>query len=97
MKRYYEKLNLADARATPYDLRRTMEDVVISLRKKAGSDAVMPVDTLKTEAELRSAVIDRLIEASLSESKPALEATLERWRTIGAQKSEPDSTEPKAG
>jgi hypothetical protein len=53
------------------------------------------VNTLKSEAELRTAVIDRLIAASLSESKPALEATLERWRTIDAQRSELDRSDPK--
>ena len=77
-----------------------MEDVVISLRNEAGPespDAVTPVNTLKSEAELRTAVIDRLIAASLSESKPALEATLERWRTIDARRTEPDSTDQKAG
>ena len=42
----------------------------------------MPANTLKTEAELRSAVIDRLIAASLSDGKPAREATLERWRSL---------------
>ena len=42
----------------------------------------MPVNMLKTEAELRHAVIDRLIAASLSEGKPAREATLERWRAL---------------
>lgn len=42
----------------------------------------MPVNVLKTEAELRTAVIDRLIAASLSASKPAREATLERWRAL---------------
>jgi hypothetical protein len=39
---------------------------------------------LKTEAELRIAVID-LIAASLSDGKPAREATLERWRALGAK------------
>ena len=38
----------------------------------------MPADMLKTEAELRNAVIDRLIAASLSDSAPAREATVER-------------------
>ncbi len=42
----------------------------------------MPANMLKTEAELRHAVIDRLIAASLSEGKPAREATLERWRAL---------------
>jgi hypothetical protein len=45
----------------------------------------MPANTLKTEAELRHAVIDRLIAASLSEGKPAREATLERWRTLNVK------------
>jgi hypothetical protein len=40
---------------------------------------------LKNEAELRNAVIDRLIAASLSDGKPAREATLERWRSMGAK------------
>jgi hypothetical protein len=40
---------------------------------------------LKTEAELRIAVIDRLIAASLSDGKPARESTLERWRALGAK------------
>jgi hypothetical protein len=47
----------------------------------------MPANTLKTEAELRHAVIDRLIAASLSEGKPAREATLERWRALNMKPS----------
>lgn len=47
----------------------------------------MPADMLKTEAELRHAVIDRLIAASLSDGKPAREATLERWRSLAAKTS----------
>jgi hypothetical protein len=43
----------------------------------------MPTNMLKVEAELRTSVIDRLIAASLSDGKPAREATLERWRNIG--------------
>lgn len=43
----------------------------------------MPANALKTEAALRTAVIDRLIAASLSDGKPAREANLERWREIG--------------
>ena len=77
-----------------------MEDVVISLRNEAGPespDAVTPVNTLKSEAELRTAVIDRLIAASLREGKPAREATLERWRTIGVRKTQLDNRDPKAG
>ena len=42
----------------------------------------MPADMLKTEAELRNAVIDRLIAASLSDGQPAREAHLERWRSL---------------
>ena len=56
----------------------------------------MPVNALKTEAELRHAVIDRLIAASLSDGKPAREATLAQWRALSAQTAEPKSTEPKA-
>jgi hypothetical protein len=47
----------------------------------------MPANMLKTEAELRHAVIDRLIAASLSEGKPAREATLERWRALHVKPS----------
>lgn len=36
----------------------------------------------KTEAELRQAVIDRLIAASLSSGKSAREAALLRWREL---------------
>ncbi len=43
----------------------------------------MSASALKIEAELRNAVIDRLIAASLSDGKPAREATLQRWRMIG--------------
>ncbi len=50
----------------------------------------MPANALKTEAELRTDVIDRLIAASLNDGKPAREANLERWRAIGA------NTEAKA-
>ncbi len=39
--------------------------------------------TLTTETQLRHAVIDRLIAASLRDGKPAREATLERWRMLG--------------
>ena len=38
---------------------------------------------LTTETQLRHAVIDRLIAASLRDGKPAREATLERWRMLG--------------
>jgi hypothetical protein len=43
----------------------------------------MPANMLKTEAELRHAVIDRLIAASLRDGKPAREATMENWRALG--------------
>jgi hypothetical protein len=56
---------------------------------------VTHVNTLKVEAELRNTVIDRMITAGLSASKPALEATLEQWRTIGARNNQP--AVPKAG
>jgi hypothetical protein len=35
---------------------------------------------INKETELRHAVIDRLIAASLRDGTPAREATLERWR-----------------
>ena len=54
----------------------------------------MPANMLKTEAELRTAVIDRLIAASLNDGKPAREATLERWRALSAK---PAATEQSAG
>ena len=50
----------------------------------------MPANMLKTEAELRHAVIDRLIAASLNEGKPAREATLERWRALNPKPSRQD-------
>ncbi|HVE22934.1 MAG TPA: hypothetical protein VNC39_13245 [Acidocella sp.] len=56
----------------------------------------MPVNALKTEAELRNAVIDRLIAASLRDGKPAREATLARWRAIAPRPVEPTSQEPNA-
>jgi hypothetical protein len=41
------------------------------------------MSTMKTtETELRHAVIDRLIAASMRDGTPAREATLERWRTL---------------
>jgi len=43
----------------------------------------MPADSLKSEAELRAGVIDRLIAASLREGGPAREAMLENWRRLG--------------
>jgi hypothetical protein len=42
---------------------------------------------MKTEADLRHAVIDRLIAASLADGKPAREAVLERWRSIATQRT----------
>lgn len=47
----------------------------------------MPTDMLKTEAELRNAVIDRLIAASMNDGK-AREASMERWRNLGSQAAE---------
>ncbi|HQT64100.1 MAG TPA: hypothetical protein PLT25_03110 [Acidocella sp.] len=49
------------------------------------------MNTVHTETELRHAVIDRLIAASLRDSTPAREATLERWR---AQATEKAATQP---
>ncbi|MDE8346665.1 MAG: hypothetical protein POH28_10920 [Acidocella sp.] len=43
----------------------------------------MPDKALTTEADLRVAVIDRLIAASLRDGKPAREANLAQWRAIG--------------
>ena len=43
----------------------------------------MPTPT--TESQLRHAVIDRLIAASLRDGKPNREATLERWRSLGGK------------
>jgi hypothetical protein len=54
----------------------------------------MSTNTLTTEAELRTAVIDRLIAASLSDGKPAREATLERWRSLNTQPT--PSVKPEA-
>ena len=45
----------------------------------------MSRNALKTEAELRNALIDRLIAASLSEGKPTREANLERWRSMNTK------------
>ncbi|NNM57502.1 hypothetical protein [Acidocella sp.] len=56
----------------------------------------MPVNMLKTEADLRHAVIDRLIAASLSNGKPAMEATLERWRRMSIPAIDAAKTETKA-
>lgn len=49
--------------------------------------------TLKTEAQLRQAVIDRLIAASLNTSKPAREEVLARWRALN---DHPTSEAPRA-
>jgi hypothetical protein len=51
----------------------------------------MPANALTTEAELRIAVIDRLIAASLRDSQPAREATLERWRALGNGRPAPEA------
>lgn len=44
----------------------------------------------KTEAELRQAVIDRLIAASVNNGQSAREAALSRWRALS-----PDCTDQK--
>jgi hypothetical protein len=41
-------------------------------------------NTIVKEAELRRNVIDRLINASLSDAAPVREATLQRWRALNA-------------
>ena len=44
----------------------------------------------KTETELRQAVIDRLIAASVSNGKNAREAALARWRQLALQSTNTD-------
>ena len=48
------------------------------------------------ESELRRTMMARLIAASLGEGKQAREATLERWRTIGARLAQPGHSASKA-
>lgn len=48
----------------------------------------------KTEAELRQAVIDRLIAASVSNGKTAREAALTRWRELAPQVVTVEQTVP---
>lgn len=48
----------------------------------------------KTEAALRQAVIDRLIEASLNDGKSAREAALMRWRELALRSSPQGQTYP---
>jgi hypothetical protein len=51
-----------------------------------------------SETQLRHAVIDRLIAASLRDGKPAREATLERWRSMGSPSgATPAAVEPNRG
>lgn len=47
-----------------------------------------PMLTKTIETELRHAVIDRLIAASMSDGTPAREANLQRWRTMTAKAPE---------
>jgi hypothetical protein len=47
-----------------------------------------------TETELRHAVIDRLIAASLRDVAPAREADLKSWRTIGTKTSPSTNQSP---
>jgi hypothetical protein len=49
---------------------------------------------VSTETELRHAVIDRLIAASLRDVTPAREATMQRWRDMNAKRS--DQSEGKS-
>lgn len=46
----------------------------------------------KTEAELRQAVIDRLIAASVSNGKSLREAALTRWRELPVQPAHMESS-----
>jgi hypothetical protein len=48
---------------------------------------MMSANSPNTEAELRTAVIDRMIAASLNDGKPAREANLEQWRSLGTKSS----------
>jgi hypothetical protein len=48
---------------------------------------------MKREAELRTAVIDRLIAASLRDSTPAREASLERVRNAHAATANAESNQ----
>jgi hypothetical protein len=52
-------------------------------------------NALTLESELRHAVIDRLIAASLRDGAPAREATLERWRAM--QPAAPAAEPAKGG
>jgi hypothetical protein len=45
-------------------------------------------NTIALEAELRRNVIDRLITASLSDTGPVREATLQRWRALNIVRNE---------
>jgi hypothetical protein len=44
--------------------------------------------TTALETELRHAVIDRLIAASLRDTAPARELTLQRWRNLASKSAE---------
>ncbi len=45
-------------------------------------------NSIAREAELRRNVIDRLINASLTDATPAREANLQRWRSLKTARSE---------
>ncbi len=53
-------------------------------------------NTLALETELRRNLIDRLINASLSDAAPAREATLQRWRSLKPVRENPGSPDPAA-
>jgi hypothetical protein len=55
----------------------------------------MPTST-SLEAELRHAVIDRLIAASLRDGMPAREFNLQRWRAIAAEALDKRASEAAA-
>ena len=45
-------------------------------------------NSIAREAELRRNVIDRLIAASLDDTAPTREATLQRWRSLKTHRNE---------
>ena len=57
-----------------------------------------PMIPMNTETELRHAVIDRLIAASLRDVATTREASLQHWRSIGAKQLAPlrQATEAKS-
>ena len=48
-----------------------------------------PMIPMNSESELRHAVIDRLIAASLRDGASVREASLQHWRTMGMKQAAP--------